>query len=86
MDSPRVDDLKARIRLCPECEHRMSDAAVAMRRHGSQMTSAIEWVKTTTLPTEEELQKRAASVRESFNNAQLAWDAYREHLRHHGLI
>jgi hypothetical protein len=84
MDSPRTDDAKARIRICPECEHHMTAVANAMRRHACQMFEAIELVKRGL--SEDERQEAAVSVRQSFNEAQSAWDAYREHLIDHGLI
>jgi hypothetical protein len=62
----------------------MTDASNAMRRHGSQMASAIQLGQTDL--SEEERREIAASVAESFREAQSAWDAYREHLVQHGLI
>ena len=85
MDSPRAsDDVKARIRACPGCELQMNNVANAMRRHGSQMAAALEFAKTDL--TEEQRQEIGASLAASLNEAQSAWDAYREHLIQHGLI
>ena len=71
-----------RIRICPECEHRMSDAASAMRRHGSQMDAAVQFAQTEL--SEEERKQLGARLTASFNEAQAAWDAYRQHLIQHG--
>ena len=84
MDSPRTNDVKARIRICPECEHRMTAVANAMRRHGRHMLAAIELAKTDL--SEKERQETGVELRESFKEAQAAWDAYREHLIKHGIL
>ena len=46
MDSEKTNDVKAGIRLCPQCERRMTEAANAMRRHGSKMVADIQLAKT----------------------------------------
>lgn len=84
MDSPRADDVKARVRICPGCENRMTNATNAMRRHGSQMAAAMRSANTDL--SEDERQVIAARLAESFNEAQSAWDAYREHLIEHGIL
>ena len=78
------DDVKARIRVCPGCNHRMTDAANAMRRHGSQMDAAIQSAQTDL--TEEMRQEIGARLVSSLKEAQEAWDAYRNHLAQHGII
>ena len=60
----------------------MADTAYAMRRHESLMEEALRIAKTDT--NEEHLQEMRAVVAASFNEAQSAWDAYREHLIQHG--
>ena len=75
---------KTAILTCPQCEIRLIEAANAMRRHGSQMTAAIEWARTD--PSEEQKQEIKASVVASFKDAQAAWDVYPEHLRGHGIL
>lgn len=55
-----------------------------MRRHGSQMAAAIQLANTDL--SEEERQGTAARLAESFNEAQSAWDTYREHLIEHGIL
>ena len=84
MDSARTNDVKARIRICPECEHQMTAVANAMRRHGREMYAAIELAKTDL--SEKERQDAGVRLRESFNEAHSAWNAYREHLIKHGLL
>ena len=84
MDSETADDVKARIRICPECEQQMTAVANAMRRHGSQMYAAIELAKTDL--TEEERQEAGVRLQESFKEAHSAWNAYREHLIKHGIL
>ena len=84
MDSERTDDVKARIRICPECEHQMTAVANAMRRHGSQMFAAIELAKTDL--SEEERQQTGANLVTSFKEAERAWNTYRQHLIKHGIV
>ena len=56
-----------------------------MLRHGADMQTAIEQ-RQSGKPTDEERQEHVAILWASFNTAQSAWDAYREHLTKHGLI
>ena len=84
MDSSRANDVKARIRLCPACEHQMTAVANAMRRHESQMFAAIELAKTDL--SEEERQESCANLVTSFNEAERAWNTYRQHLIKHGIL
>ena len=62
----------------------MTAVANTMRRHGSQMFAAIQLAKTDL--SEEERQGSGANLVTSFNEAQRAWDAYREHLSKHGVL
>jgi len=62
----------------------MTDAANAMRRHGSHMTTAVQLAQTDL--SEEQRQEIAAGVGASFEEAQAAWDTYREHLIEHGFL
>jgi hypothetical protein len=62
----------------------MSQVANAMRRHGSQMAAARELAKTDL--SEEQRQEATTNLVASFNEAQRAWNAYRDHLRDHGLL
>ena len=55
-----------------------------MRRHGSQMAAARELAKTDL--SEEQRQEATTNLVASFNEAQRAWNAYRDHLRDHGLL
>lgn len=48
------------------------------------MWEAMELVKRG--PSEEERTEAGVRLRQSLNEAQLAWDAYREHLIQHGFI
>ena len=84
MDSAKTNDVRARIRICPECEHRMYAAANAMRRHGTQMARAIELAKTDL--SEEKRQEAGANLVTSFNEADRAWNTYPHHLIEHGIL
>ncbi len=55
-----------------------------MRRHASLMDRAIYMA--TGGSTEEQRQDVGANLVATFNEAQSAWDAYREHLREHGIL
>jgi len=48
MDSPRANDVKAHIIVCPRCEHQMPNVAGAMRRQESQMVTALQSSKNQT--------------------------------------
>jgi hypothetical protein len=71
--------------ICSRCEQRLREASIAMRRHGEDMQAAID-VKRRGKPTMEQRQEFATRLVASFNAAQSAWDAYREHLSKHGLL
>jgi hypothetical protein len=55
-----------------------------MRRHAEDMRSAISSVQTGL--TEEEIDQYKVRLVASFNEAQSAWEAYRAHLREHGIL
>ena len=61
----------------------MQDASAAMRRHAFQMSRALDLIRGGHL-TEEEHQEWKTSLSASFNEAQSAWDTYREHLIEQG--
>jgi hypothetical protein len=56
-----------------------------MRRHASQMSKAPYLVQSSS-STEEQRQDFRINLVLSFNEAQSAWDAYREHLIEHGFL
>ena len=72
------------IRVCPGCERYLTTASDAMRRHAEDMRSAISSVQTGL--TEEEIDQYKVRLIVSFNAAQSAWQAYRAHLREHGIL
>ena len=72
------------IRVCHGCEQYLTTASDAMRRHAEDMRSAISSVQTGL--TEEEIDQYKARLVASFNEAQSAWEAYRAHLREHGIL
>jgi hypothetical protein len=57
-----------------------------MRRHATDMNSAIQLVVRNAGGSEEQQQDFRARLLTSFNDAQSAWDAYREHPIEHGLL
>ena len=71
--------------LCDACEQRLARATSAIRRHESLMHTAITLDKSGS-PTDELHQEYKTNLRATFDDAQSAWDAYREHLIEHGLI
>jgi hypothetical protein len=70
--------------ICQGCEQRLTEASTAMRRHASHMNQAIEMARRG--PTEEEKKDIRATLVASFNDAQSAWDTYRDHITEHGLL
>jgi phenylacetate-coenzyme A ligase PaaK-like adenylate-forming protein len=72
------------VRACANCERRLQEASAAIRRHSSLMETGIKQSRTD--HTEEERQAYRARLEATFNDAQAAWDAYREHLIEHGII
>ena len=72
------------IRICQGCEQYLSSASDAMRRHAEAMHTAISSVQNGL--TEEQVDKHKIELIASFNIAQSAWDAYRAHLKEHGIL
>ena len=72
-------------RICAECQRQLVQATEAMRYHEARMHKGLELNEQGYL-TEEFRRELAPVVVESFNTAQAAWDAYREHLIGHGLL
>ncbi len=76
---------KLNTRICPRCDQLLDDAANAMRHHSADMALAINLAQSGN-PTDQQRQEFTTRLVESFNDAQSAWDAYREHLVEHGLL
>jgi len=74
----------ARIYLCPGCEQTLATASDAIRRHAKDMEAAISAVHAGL--TEERVLKHKTTLIASFYDAQSAWDAYRTHLKEHGIL
>jgi hypothetical protein len=55
-----------------------------MRRHWNMMDRAIALLRTEY--TEEQRKQFAADLVTTFENAQAAWGAYRQHLIEHGIL
>jgi hypothetical protein len=72
------------IRICPGCEQRLTAASNAMRRHAEDMRTAISSVQTEL--TGEEIDQYKINLISSFNDVQSTWDAYRAHLKEHGIL
>ena len=72
------------IRICPICEERLEDAIAAMRHHAARMSTAV--ILSRTNPSEEQRRELKAELEKTFNDAQMAWDAYRAHLTEHGIL
>jgi hypothetical protein len=72
------------IRICPGCEESLSTASDAIRRHAEDMQSTLSLVPSEL--TEEQIDQYKIKLIASFNEAQSAWDAYRAHLREHGIL
>ena len=72
------------IRICPDCEQLLSAASDAMRRHAEDMRTALSLVSATL--TDEEIDRYKLKLIASFDDAQSAWEAYRAHLREHGIF
>jgi hypothetical protein len=72
------------IRLCPSCEQLLAAASDAMRRHAEEMKTAISLVHAGL--TEPQVDEYKTKLIESFYDAQSAWEAYREHLKEHGIM
>ena len=72
------------IRICMQCDELLSEASDALRRHAGYMTVAMELIRRGDI-TEERRDFKGRLVA-SFKDAQSTWDAYREHLVHHGIL
>jgi hypothetical protein len=72
------------IRICTGCEQLLNTASDAMRRHAEDMQAAVSYVQTDV--TEEQVDKHKIKLIASFTAVQAAWDAYRAHLREHGIL
>jgi hypothetical protein len=71
--------------VCLSCERALDVASNALRRHASLMNTAFDSVRKGKV-TDEQVSDLRGRLRESFNEAQSAWDTYREHLAEHGLL
>jgi hypothetical protein len=72
------------IRLCPGCEQLLTTASDAMRHHAQEMHAAISSAHAGL--SEPQVDEYKTKLIESFYDAQAAWDAYREHLKEHGIM
>jgi len=72
-------------RLCSVCERRLTDATNAMRRHTTLMSKTIHLARSGSA-TEEERQESRIQLVLTFNDAESAQHAYREHLIEHGFL
>jgi hypothetical protein len=70
--------------ICPVCDQRLRSASDAMRRHSSVMARAIALSQAE--HTEEQRREFTANLVGTFNDAQVAWDVYRQHLVEHGIV
>ena len=70
-------------RLSYRCNAKLTAASNALRRHSSEMEAAIQLVQS---HPNEQLNDARADLRESFNQAQAAWDEYTAHLAEHGIL
>ncbi len=73
-------------RICVQCERLLNEASSAMRRHAAAMDTAFELVRSNDSKYEQYRENVTAKLWESFNEAQSAWNTYREHLVEHGLV
>jgi len=71
--------------ICLGCGRVLDQASNAIRRHAKLMNTALGYVRKG-VATEEQISYFGSRLVESFNEAQTAWDAYREHLTEHGLL
>ena len=72
------------IRLCADCEQCLTRASEAVRRHAEEMYRATSSVEKGL--SEEQVDNYKIRLIASFNDAQAAWDSYREHLKEHGIL
>ena len=73
------------IRLCGDCDRKLLDASTTLRRHASEMNRALQLVRAGSV-TEDQVQDLRNNVWASLNDAEAAWDTYRQHLIEHGLV
>jgi len=71
--------------LCHKCDKQLTDASYAIRRHSSLMSRSIKIDRNGSL-SDKQLLELASNLEATFNVAQSAWDAYRDHLIDHGLL
>jgi hypothetical protein len=74
----------ATIRICTDCEQLLKKASTAMRRHSLRMNTAMALVHTGL--TKQQKDEYTTKLIETFFVAQSAWEAYRAHLRGHGIL
>jgi hypothetical protein len=72
-------------KICGECKDRLEDAFSSIHLHRKALESAIDDNLSGKM-TEEDRQYLAPELAQSFDEAQAAWDAYRDHLVGHGLL
>ena len=72
------------IRICTGCEQLLKTTSEAMRRHAEDMQTAVSDAQTHL--TEEQIDEYKIKLIASFIAVQAAWDAYRAHLRGHGIL
>jgi hypothetical protein len=72
-------------KVCPECERLLVEATDAIRHHQTDMTEVRQSVLDGDL-TGVTKQVLSIDLPASFDTAQAAWDAYREHLTVHGIL
>lgn len=70
--------------LCHSCEVLLNSAADRIRRHAALVVQCIQ-LSHSALTDEERLAFRA-SLKDTFDDAQNAWDTYRNHLIEHGFL
>lgn len=70
--------------LCHSCEVLLNSTADKMRRHAALVVKCIQLSHLA--HTDEERLAFRASLQETFNDAQKAWDTYRDHLIEHGFL
>ena len=73
-----------KIYLCPGCEELLATASDAVRRHAVEMHTALSLVQNEL--TDAQVDEHKVRLIESFYAAQSAWEAYRAHLREHGIM
>jgi len=72
-------------RACHGCEERLTTVSNVMRRHLTQMRTALDLARNDQL-SDEQRRLFTDGLVETLHQAQSAWDAYLEHLDEHGLL